>query len=354
MNSLLVDRIADAVLYEGYVLYPYRPSVKNRQRWTFGGLVPQAFSKAQAGSDPWQMQTECLIRGCDQTILEVRVRFLHLMARLVYELDTPQADFAEGQEPACHVVDSLQIGDRMLQTWQEASEGAFASQSWSLAALCARPWRGQFTFPASRRCEPVRDVTGEVVALIVREQDAVAGVLEVSAELAAPGFFKVRVTIENHAPLDDAGKKTRDEALMRSLLSTHMILNAADGEFISLFDPPDELADIAKACQNIGAWPVLIGKPGDKDTMLAAPIILYDYPQIADESPGDLFDSTEIDEILTLRIQTLTDKEKQQAAAVDDRVRALLQRTESLVRDQLRGLHGTMRGLRVVPDGEHP
>ena len=83
--------------------------------------------------------------------------------------------------------------------------------------------------------------------------------------------------------------------------------------------------------------------------MLSSPIILYDYPQTAPESPGDLFDGAEIDEILSLRILTLTEDEKQAAAAVDERVRALLQRTASLTRDQFLGLHGAVRGLRTLP-----
>lgn len=63
--------------------------------------------------------------------------------------------------------------------------------------------------------------------------------------------------------------------------------------------------------------------------MLASPIILYDYPRLAPESPGELFDGTEIDEILSLRVLILTDNEKRLAAAVDERARALLDRTAS-------------------------
>ena len=62
MNTKSVDAIANAVLYEGYMLYPYRPSsVKNRQRFNFGVLYPRAYSEAQTGSDAWSMQTECLV-----------------------------------------------------------------------------------------------------------------------------------------------------------------------------------------------------------------------------------------------------------------------------------------------------
>src|SRR5438093_13605645 len=81
MNQALVDRIVNAVLYEGYLLYPYRPSVENRQRWTFGGLYPRAYSEAQGGTDTWTMQTQCLVQGGADTALDITVRFLHLLER---------------------------------------------------------------------------------------------------------------------------------------------------------------------------------------------------------------------------------------------------------------------------------
>src|SRR5262249_45077554 len=141
----------------------------------------------------------------------------------------------------------------------------------------------------------------------------------------------------------------RDGALLRSLVSTHAILGVRFGEFVSLLDPPEPWREAAAACRNVGTWPVLVGEEGQKNTLLSSPIILYDYPQVAPESPGNLFDGTEIDEILTLRILTLTDEEKRAAAAVDGRVRDLLARTASLARDELLGLHGTVRGLRPPP-----
>jgi len=81
---------------------------------------------------------------------------------------------------------------------------------------------------------------------------------------------------------------------------------------------------------------------------LSSPIILYDYPQIAPESAGELFDSTEIDEILTLRILTLTDEEKREMRNLDDRGRRILERTETMPLEQLMKLHGAVRGLRTV------
>jgi hypothetical protein len=126
----------------------------------------------------------------------------------------------------------------------------------------------------------------------------------------------------------------------RVLGATHVILGVASGAFVSLVDPPAELAALAATCENRGTWPVLVG--AGSDVVLSSPIILEERPAIAPESPGDLFDATEIDEILTLRILTLTDAEKQ-AMRADPRARALLERTESLSAHDLMKLHGRGR-----------
>jgi len=83
VNRKLVADIADAVLYEGYVLYPYRASsVKNRQRWNFGVLYPRTFAESQLGNDRWNMQTECLARITGESAeLHITVRFLQLLER---------------------------------------------------------------------------------------------------------------------------------------------------------------------------------------------------------------------------------------------------------------------------------
>ena len=352
MNQALVDRIASAVLYEGYILYPYRPSVKNRQRWTFGGLYPRDYSLAQGGSDAWSMQVECLVTGSPRTTIGVQVRFLHLMERRVgeriplppvAELERPTAG-----EPEYRVVESLRVGNRQFFTWQEAVERAIPGTDFRLQDLVDQPVRRGFHFPDHRAREPIHDPSGELAGTIVREQEAVAGSVELHAEPIDDDLFRLRVRIFNETALADASRKSRDEALRRSLVSAHAILGVRHGEFVSLLDPPDRWREAAARCRNEGAWPVLVGETGERDTILASPIILYDYPRIAPESTGDLFDSTEIDEILTLRILTLTEDEKQAMAAVDERARALLDRTESLGPAQLLGLHGTVRGLRAV------
>ncbi len=93
---------------------------------------------------------------------------------------------------------------------------------------------------------------------------------------------------------------------------------------------------------------MLVGEQNTRQAMLSSPIILYDYPQIAPESPGSLFDGTEIDEILSLRIMTLTDQEKHEIRQSDDRAREILDRTEQLPEEQFMKLHGVLRSLQPV------
>ena len=337
MNRPLVNRIADAVLYEGYILYPYRPSVKNRQRWTFGGLYPEAWCQAQGGESS-ASQTECLVRGGTTTVVEVVARFLHLTARQVNE----------GERPPFRPVDVLRVGDRLFQTWQEAEEREVTVGEGTLGELAARPLNWPFAFPGGRRSELLRGPGGEVVGALVREQQPVTGAILMVAAEVEPGLFRLTVRVENRAPLGNAERRSRDDALLSALVSAHTILGVRGGEFISLMDPPQGLRKAAAACRNVGTWPVLVGEEGRADMMLSSPIILYDYPQVAPESPGDFFDGTEIDEMLTLRIMTLTDDEKRAMAAVDERAGALLARTEAMAREQLLGLHGAVRGLRPL------
>jgi hydrogenase maturation protease len=337
MNRELVDRIAAALLYEGYLLYPYRPSVKNRQRWSFGGLYPEAWCRAHDSGEASSNQTECLIEGTPTTALEGAVRFLHLTARLV----------EERTERGARLVEALRVGDRLLQTWQEAEERQVVLGAVTLGEL-ETPRSLPFTFPGGRKAEEVRGEEGEVIGALVREQQALAGIIEAAAARVDEGLFRVTLRVVNCTPLEDAGNHSRDDALLCSLVSANTVLGVREGAFVSLLEPPAQWREAAAACRNVGTWPVLVGEEGQRDTLLSAPIILYDYPQVAPESPGDFFDATEIDEMLTLRILTLTDEEKRAMAGVDERARALLARTEALAREQLLGLHGTVRGLRPV------
>jgi hydrogenase maturation protease len=349
MNLAPVDPIANAVLYEGYILYPYRPSTKNRQRWTFGGLCPQTYCASHCGDSPTS-QTECLVRGIPATAFEGVVRFLHLSARAVGEVVPPLPDWPVDVEPPFRAVESLRVGETVFHTWQEAEEREVEFGAATLGDLSARPRVRPFSFPGGRRVEPLRGTAGEVLGVLVREREAVEGVVESSAVEASEGLFRVTLRVTNRTPWEGSGAGCRDDALLRSLVSTHAVLGVRGGEFVSLMDPPERWRDAAAACRNMGTWPVMVGEEGQADMMLSSPIILYDYPQVAPESQGEFFDGTEIDEMLTLRVMTMTDEEKGAMAAVDERTRALLARVEGVAREEMLALHGTVRGLRAVSE----
>ncbi len=340
MNLHRVAEIARAILYEGYILYPYRPSaIKNRQRWTFGGVFPRAWAETEGG-DPWHMQTQCLLRGDAAAAVEVRVRFLQIVVREVYKLDPP-GDAAAMRDSAGEKVAALEFAGTRLLPWEEAIEREIVVPELPLADLRGGAVSVPFGIAKVSAREPVADA-GLVAGYVMRTAAALRGAIAIAADEVARGVYRLSVRIENTTPWP-AGERRREIAQRLAFASTHTILGVRGGAFLSLIDPPAELREAAAACVNQGAWPVLVGGERDSDTMLAAPIILYDDPQIAPESPGDLFDGTEIDEILTLRILAMTETEKQEMAAADTHARALLERVEALTPAQFGRLHGAMR-----------
>ena len=296
-----IARIADAVLYEGYVLWPYRRgALKNQRRWTFGGVYPEAWA-ALHPDDRCVMQTQCLTTT-DPCDLDVRVRFLHVVRR-------------DLTDAAGSPTDQLLAGPARYVAWEEAAEREVGP--------------GPLAVPAGREVE---DVGG---GAIVRTWHELTGAVEVEAGSLGAGVWGVTVRVANTTALPVAADRRR--VLRQTFCSTHTVLRGA--EFVSLTDPPEALRAHAEACENIGTWPVLVGE----GTMLSSPIILPDNPEVAPESPGDLFDGGEIDQLLTLSILAMTDEEKDEMRAADPRTRAILERTEALSRDELMRLGGRWR-----------
>ena len=346
MNT--VESVVQAVLYEGYLLYPYRPaSVKNRQQRTFGGVYPRAYAEA-SGSDPWVTQSECLLRGDEHTCVTVRPGFLQVIERMVLDTSNPAAVHPESDEPVWHTVAALDIDQRRYVPWQEAAERHIVIPPLSLGQLLKEAREFAFSFDAASDLEPLADRHGTLRGALRRIRAPLQGRVEVSATSVAAGVFRLKTRIVNQTPLDHARTLTRDAASLHALVSCHTVLSVEDGEWISSIDPPGELAAAAAGCRNIGVWPVLVGDERQPDTMLASPVILYDFPQIAPESAGDLFDATEIDEILTLRILTMTEDEKRDMIATDERARALLACTAGPGAGQMQKLHGTLRRVRAL------
>ncbi|MGH3752156.1 MAG: hypothetical protein ACRDRP_05570 [Pseudonocardiaceae bacterium] len=306
-------QVADAVLYEGYLLYPYRASArKNQIRWQWGVLVPPTYAAAGHGEHATS-HTECLLDPGTDPVLHIRLRFLQVMHRSGG--DGPVPEFDEAVE---HESDAVLPVTELLDT---------------------------------ERVVPVTVPGGiETTDGLTRQRWPLSGEIRLSARrLEGPyGLVVLTIDVVNTSQWADP-EAARHLALRHSLIAAHTVLAVTDGQFISLTDPPEWAKQAAAACRNERVWPVMIGDEGRRDVILASPIILYDYPTIAPESAGDLFDGTEIDEILTLRTMTLTDEEKAEVRATDERARTLLDRVDSMPPEMLDKLHGAIRYLGETP-----
>ncbi len=329
-------KIAEAVLYEGYILWPYRRSArKNQQRWTFGGVYPRVYSEARGEDDPWLTQTQCLVSGNEGSTVEVRVRFLHVTGRKVGRKNGQDLEF----------VDELRVGGELYLPWDEATEREIAVGRVGISGLLESPKRVAVDIPGGSDEEPLAESSGEVVGALVRSWRALSGMIEVEAEPLQEGLFRLTARISNTTSWEG---EDRESTLRRTFVSTHTTLETEGGKFVSLTDPPEELREYAEGCENLKTWPVLVGEEGNTNMLLSSPIILSDYPQIAPESPGDLFDGGEIDQLLILNILTLTDEEKEEVRASDPKGREILERCEALSPEELMNLHGAIRDFKMV------
>jgi hypothetical protein len=179
---------------------------------------------------------------------------------------------------------------------------------------------------------------------MIRRRSGLLGILSLRARPLPGPWRAARLTVQL-ANLTGAwpAPATRDQALPSALVAAHLIISVSGGAFVSMTDPPEWAAAEVAACENVGVWPVLAGPGGGREVMLASPVILPDHPELAPESAGELYDGTEIDEILTLRTLALTDAEKLEARATDERAAALLDRVEAMEGETMTRLHGTFR-----------
>ncbi|MGH3740646.1 MAG: hypothetical protein ACRDT1_04845, partial [Micromonosporaceae bacterium] len=275
-------QIAQAVLYEGYLLWPYRRStLKNQKRWTFGGVYPEPYSTAREGDDPWRMQTQCLLADGVDAHLDVRVRFLHVVQRDVGRLPDSRPDGSD-ELAALELVDELTVDGQQHLAWQESTEREAAALRVSVRSLRSGPCRVEIDIPEAEHVEWLAERSGRRVGALLRRWKPMRGQVEIAAEPVSDELTRVTVSVTNTTSWHGSD---REQALLRTLVSTHTVLDVDQGRFVSLTDPPEHWRVHAQQCQNIGAWPVLVGPEGSGSSMLSAPIILYDYPQVAPESP---------------------------------------------------------------------
>jgi hypothetical protein len=329
-----IAALADAVLFEGYLLYPYRASAqKNALRWQFGVLVPPATAAALA--EPSGSRTECVVDTRPGATLRLRLRFLTLRRR-----DVLDADGAEHER--------LDVDGTPHLAWDEGVVRQ-VDAALDLDALGPDPTTVAVGIGADEETEDIRDAAGVLRARYRRRSVEITGRVLVSAT-PLPGPYRavrLRVDVVNDAVVP--ATVPREVALRQALLSAHCALALDRGAFLSCAAPPEWAAGIVGACRQEHSWPVLAGPPGDGSLLLASPIILEDHPQLAPESPRDLFDATENDEILTLRTLALTEDEKAEARATDPRAAALVDAVDAMGPAMFERLHGAIR-----PDGRAP
>ena len=365
-------RVADAILFEGYILYPYRAtSAKNQLRWQFGMLGPAGAAQAGVGEEAGMRTTLLFEPGADTDAyadaaadteigVDLTLRFLH-----------PQFRSVERRSGAAfEPVESLTTAGTHWIPWHEA-------------VVCEVPLSGitsdtviPIEIAGSQETEPLHD-DGRLAGRLVRIRERLRGQVRVSwRRLDAPRpLFAVDVEVTNlgrwdrsagsdnarpevrrtdaprpgarrtDAPRTAAPRSAaRDLAARVSFAGTHVVARAVGGRFLSLTDPPSWAAAAAAAGDQHRCWPVLLGEEGGPDDLvLVSPIILSDRPAVAPESAGDFFDATEIDEMLALRVRTLTDDEKAQARGTDPRAAEIVDRCDTMTDEVLARLHGTVR-----------
>ncbi|RAY15706.1 hypothetical protein DPM19_07950 [Actinomadura craniellae] len=309
-----VREIAAALLYEGYLLWPYRRSaLKNGRRWTFGGVLPAAYDPGPGDGDRCTVLTECLVEA-PAGPLAVELRFLHTVRREVRRHGRP--------------VDEFTAAGRRYLPGEEAVER-------TVRAVGAA--RTEIEVPAGEAAERLPGGGS-----VVRSWQGLHGTMAVLTRPILDDVHVVTVEVRNTTPGDFP---SRDAALPCAFNSAHLIITAG-GRFLSLADPPERLRTAAASCRNVGLWPVPAGTGGD--TALAAPIILPDHPRVAPESPGDLFDATEIDQLLTLGLLSLGEEERREIRDGDPRAREILDRIAALSPEDLMRLNGVIREFRPL------
>jgi hypothetical protein len=262
--------------------------------------------------------------------ITLMVRFLQLQHRRA------EREFAHGEfEP----VDELTTPAGAWLTWDEAVE---CERSFGPLAFDDGPW----TLPVM--AEPATDIEFVEGGRLVRQRQEVLGILTVTSEPDGD-LSRVTVRISNVGVGVNPHEDTKDSVIARSLIGTHIIAEVVGGQFVSLLEPPQGVTGAVSRCDQHRCFPVLAGPPGTADILLISPIILYDHPEVAEQSNTALYDCTEIDEILTLRVMTMTGEEKAQARATDARAARIIDQCDAMSPEAMARLHGVLRDPHGIP-----
>jgi hypothetical protein len=274
-----LDQLVHTLLWEGYALYPYTPgATKNATPTPFGIVYPPTYAE-----------------GNDATFDHLRMQVL----------------VADGDPLAA----TLQVTALFLEGAGERHAGVerrVELPATTLAALQAAAVTAEFAF------------------------ERVQGRVRMAALAVGDGLVRVTTCVHNATPVPPA--LDRPGALQSSLLSTHVVATVTGARFLSPISPPGDARTAAMTCTSVNTFPVL-ATPAD-DVVLGAAIMLHDHPQIAPESRGSLFDSTEIEEALLLHLLALSDEEVDSIADQDPAVREMLRRAIATTPEEFQNLRG--------------
>ncbi len=274
-----LQEIVNAVLYEGHILYPHRATAPGNQhnRFSFGRICPEIYNQNQAANELCKFQAEVLLEtGGELPELRITLGFLQPFQQEICALPRPLPKLPQKEGLGSVDIPNLESNGKAYQSWMEAVERQVTvplkTFHGSVEAL--------FSFDDPCIAESIFDENGLITAVVRSAKSPISGKVIVTLSPLKHGLSKISVTILNQSWVADSGADIRDKFLMSTMASSHVILQAKHGQFISLWDTPAELKFFAAQCRNVGVWPVLVGDKSraERSTMMASPVILYDYP----------------------------------------------------------------------------
>jgi hypothetical protein len=292
-----LEQLVSSLLYEGYALYPYTPgATKNATPTPFGIVYPPGYAEELPTTFD-HLRLECVLEAEPEAELRTTVRFLQ----------------ASGERHQARER-RLALGPAAVGELADGGVG----ETFAFEGACEL--RGRMRM----RCE------------LLDER----------------GLWRVRACVHNTTEVKPGME--RAEALVASLLSTHVVVETSSGRFASPLEREGPAGEAVAASKSINTFPVL-ASPGD-DAILAATIVLPDHPRMAPESLGNLFDNTEIEEALLLHVKALSEGERDAIAAQDPAVRKMVERAERTTPEQMLALHGRLEdaGAPTVPQWTEP
>jgi hypothetical protein len=279
-------------------------SKKSAQPPTAGRVYPQVYTVTRSSAEPSVVQMECLARNLRQEMtVEVSACFLQLISRELRTISPPPLELAGREAHAFGRVSELCVDGRLHQARREAVERKVKPSRLVVAGLQPCQSQVRFYLSAGQVFQPIRDQCGRVVGAVIGRQEALQGMVEVTAQPVGAQLFKIRVNILNQTPMEPAELVDQETVLMRTFACAHTVLHASDGEFVSMTHPPEACREAAAQCRNSSVWPVLVGdrEIGERHTLISSPVMLSDYPEIGPGIIGKMLEGTELQAVQALR-----------------------------------------------------